>query len=92
MKTQIPRLYNSLQANLDCNADAPPSPKISTGQDIPKDEMDIFYRNIEAFIPEGKTWDQLTPKEQKKAIDQYRFDPMRPGCYQGITGYGKMIN
>jgi len=69
------------------NTDAP----IPNNQDIPKNEMDIFFRNINSFIPEGKTWDQLTHEEKKKAMDQYRFDYMRPGIYQGITGFGKMV-
>lgn len=65
-------------------------PAIPNNQDLPRDEMDIFFRNIQAFIPEGKTWEQCTPEEKKKAQDQYRFDPMRPGCPQGISGIGGM--
>jgi len=58
--------------------------------DIPK-EMDIFYRDITAFIPEGKTWDDLTDQEKDEIKLKYKFDPMRPGYYQGISGLGNMI-
>ena len=64
-------------------------PPIPNNQDISKDDMDIFYRNIYAFIPEGKTWEQLTSEEKKKAMDQYKYDYLRPGVYQGITGIGR---
>ena len=59
---------------------------VGTNQDIPKDDMDIFYRTIAAFIPEGKTWDDLTEDEKEIIKNRYRFDYLRPGCYQGITG------
>ena len=49
-------------------------------------ELDIFYRSFESFLPEGKTFDDLTEKEKKSVQDQYRFSPLRPGIYQGITG------
>lgn len=58
---------------------------VNTSQEIPK-EMDIFYRQIYAFIPEGKTWDDLTEEEKKIIENQFRFDPLKPGVYQGITG------
>ena len=62
---------------------------IDSWSEIPK-EWDIFFREIEAFLPEGKTLDDLTPEELKKIRSQYRFDPMRPGVYQGLTGIGPM--
>jgi len=65
---------------------------VSNNQDLPKNELDIFYRNINEFIPEGKTWETMTKEEKEKVRLQYRFDYMRPGQYQGITGLGKMIN
>jgi hypothetical protein len=65
---------------------------VSPNQDIPKDEMDIFYRTETAFLPEGKTWDDLTDVEKAEIRAKYRFDPLRPGTYQGITGFGKMIS
>lgn len=64
--------------------------KISLSSEIPK-EMDIFYRTIDAFIPEGKTIDDLTEKEIELIKNKYRFDPMRPGIYQGISGVKNMI-
>ena len=62
---------------------------ISPGE-IP-DEMNIFFRDIDSFIPEGKTFDELTDDEKSKVQNRYRFDPLRPGIYQGITGFGNMI-
>ena len=68
-----------------------PTPGIDNGHEIPP-EMDIFYRTIETFLPEGKTFNDLTPEEEKRLRNQYRFSPYRPGIYQAITGLGKMIN
>ena len=58
---------------------------IDTGQEIPK-EMDIFYSSLSSFIPTGKTWSDLTPQEQEEIKNKYRFSPMKPGEYQGISG------
>lgn len=66
-------------------------PGISPNQDIPKNEMDIFYRVESEFLPEGKTWDDLTDKEKAELKSKYRFDPLRPGTYQGITGLENMM-
>ena len=72
--------------------DTPPKEDpIPNNQDIPQDEMDIFFRNEDEFLPEGKTWDELTDAEMALAKARYRFDPMRPGVYQGITGLGNMM-
>lgn len=49
-------------------------------------ELDIFYRSEASFLPEGKTFEDLTDEERKKVQNQYRFSPLRPGIYQGITG------
>ena len=54
--------------------------------DVPK-EFDIFYRTESEFLPGGKTFADLTPEEREKVRNQYRFDPLKPGCYQGITGF-----
>jgi len=70
--------------------DAPQA--VPNNQDIPKNELDIFFRDINNFIPPGKTWETMTKEEKEKVRAQYRFDYMRPGQYQGITGLGKMIN
>lgn len=66
----------------------PENPQVSVfnPEVIPK-EMDIFYRNEYAFLPAGKTFAELTPEEAKLLENQYRFDPMRPGEYQGVTGF-----
>ena len=58
---------------------------------IPK-RLDIYFRSIESFLPEGKTMDDLTPEEYERIKSQYRFSPYRPGIYQGITGFGPMNN
>lgn len=63
---------------------------VNTRDNVPK-EMNIFWRDYRAFLPEGKTIDELTPDELKKLKAQCRFDPMVPGEYQGITGFGHMI-
>jgi hypothetical protein len=70
--------------------EAPPTEPVELGSEIPE-EMDIFYRTIEAFLPEGKTLNDLTPEELAKVKAQYRFDCLRPGVYQGITGFGYMV-
>ena len=62
---------------------------VKMSSEIPKD-MDIFYRDIHSFLPEGKTLDDLTEKELREISDKYRFDYYVPGIYQGITGFGHM--
>ena len=62
------------------------SQAIPVYQGIPKNQLDIFYRDIKAFIPEGKTWETMTKEEQTVAASKYRFEYMLPGVYQGITG------
>ena len=53
------------------------------------DAMNIFMRTESSFLPEGKTWDDLTYEERKELQNKYRFSPFRPGMYQGITGIGR---
>ena len=64
---------------------------VATAGIIPK-EMDIFYRTESSFLPEGKTFDDLTDEEREEIRSKYRFSPMRPGIYQGISGFGNMIS
>jgi len=68
----------------------PPRDPVDTGQEIPK-ELDIFFRGEEAFLPEGKTFDDLTPEELQLLRSQYRFSPLKPGLYQTLTGFKGMI-
>jgi hypothetical protein len=68
---------------------SPPADPVYLASEVPK-EMDIFFRTIDAFLPEGKTLEELTPQELNKLKNQMRFDPYRPGVYQGITGIGRM--
>jgi len=70
--------------------DVPKDPPICNNQDIPRDEMDIFFRADSNFLPPGKTWADLTEKEKKEVNARYRFDPLRPGMYQAITACGRM--
>ena len=55
-------------------------------------ELDILFFIEESFMPEGKTLDELTDEEKAEMKKKYRFDPMKPGRYQEITGYGRFIN
>lgn len=80
-------LYGQIE---DFAEEQPPVEHVDTWDEIPK-EMDIFYRQVSAFLPEGKTLEDLTPEELNKIKAQYRFDPMRPGIAQTITGFGHMI-
>ncbi len=66
-----------------------PKPQ-DTNQDIPK-ELDIFYRAADQFLPEGKTWEDLTDIEREEVRSKFRFDPYKPGMYQAITGVKGMI-
>ena len=68
----------------------PDEDAVPTASEIPK-EMDVFFRNEDYFLPEGKTWGELTEEELHLAKNRYRFSPMRPGIYQGITGFQGMI-
>jgi hypothetical protein len=58
--------------------------------EVPK-ELDIFFRSEPAFYPKGKMLEDMTLEEKKKAQEKYRFDPMRTGIYQTLSGLGKMI-
>jgi hypothetical protein len=66
-----------------------PDNKVETLDAISKD-MDIFFRDESEFLPLGKTWNDLSPEEKKLAKERYRFDPMRPGIYQTMTGNQNM--
>ena len=58
---------------------------VQNNQDIPTGEMDIFYQTEAEFLPEGKTFADLTEDEMNTLRAKYRFGPMRPSTYQGIT-------
>lgn len=58
---------------------------LETNKNVPK-EMDIFARSFSFFMPKGRRWEDLTPKEKEEVKNKYRFSPMVPGIYQGITG------
>jgi len=62
---------------------------IDTGQEVP-DEMNIFYKAFDAFIPPGKQWKDLSPEERELVKNQYRFSPFKPGTYQAITGINNL--
>jgi len=55
--------------------------------DVPK-ELDVFFRSEADLLPNN--FDSLSPKEQLLYRSKYRFDPMKPGMYQTITGFGHM--
>lgn len=58
---------------------------VFNSQVIPK-EMNIYFCSEQSFLPEGKTFEDLTPEEKQLLSNQYRFSPYRPGLYQTITG------
>ena len=58
---------------------------VPNNQDVPK-ELDVYARSETDFLPPGKTFKDLTPEELKLVQDKYRFDVLKPGIYQGITG------
>ena len=68
---------------------SPDNPAVFNYQVIP-DNLDIYWRTIYAFVPEGKTLEELTPEERKEVDEMYRFSPGIPGIYQGITGFGRI--
>ena len=59
--------------------------KVFNPEVIPN-EMEIYWRDERYWLPEGKDFKDLTEEELKDLQNKYRFDPLRPGQYQGITG------
>jgi hypothetical protein len=68
----------------------PPEP-ISTNDEMPKGDMDIYYRSEESFLPEGKKLEDLTPEELEVYKNKIRFSHMVPSSYQLISGMQGMI-
>ena len=60
------------------------------GMGIPK-EFNIFITAESDFLPEGKTFEDLTPEELSLLRNRYRFSPLKPGMYQALSGFGGMI-
>ena len=54
------------------------------------DSEDIYWRDERYFLPEGKDFKDLTEEEKKLLKNKFRFSPLRPGKYQGITGMSPM--
>ena len=63
---------------------------LETNKNLPK-ELEIFYQTIQSFIPEGKTWNDLTKDEQEEVKNKYRFAPLKPGQYQNLSGFSTMM-
>jgi hypothetical protein len=63
----------------------PSSDPIFNVESIPK-EMDIYFKSEQSFLPDGKTFSELTPEEEARLRSQYRFSPFKPGIYQTLTG------
>ena len=75
----------------DPNAPAPAQDsKVLDVGDIPK-ELEIYQQTERDFLPEGKTFADLTPEELRILKNQYRFSCFRPGMYQTITGFGNSV-
>jgi len=64
--------------------------KVLVVGDIPK-ELEIYQQTENDFLPEGKTFADLTTEELRVLKNQYRFSPFRPGLYQTITGFGNSV-
>ena len=52
---------------------------------IPKED-EIYWTDERYWLPEGKDFKDLTKEELTALKNKYRFCPLRPGRYQGITG------
>lgn len=65
----------------------PSSDKIDSNAETPK-EFEIYCRTESQFLPEGKTFEDLTQQEVEELRNKYRFDFMKTGQYQSISGYG----
>ena len=64
--------------------DVLPNQSVETQSDVPI-EMEIYTITEESLLPAGKTFADLTPQEAEELKLRYRFAPMKPGTYQGIT-------
>lgn len=54
------------------------------------DEEEIYWRDERYWLPEGKDFSDLTEEELRLLKNKYRFDPLRPGKYGGLTGISPM--
>lgn len=81
---------SGLFKQLDFDKCSPEKPENNILPDIPK-EMEIYYINEDFFLPNGKTFSDLTPSEKKLLRAKYRFSYFRPGVYQTLSGFEKMI-
>jgi hypothetical protein len=59
-------------------------------EEIPE-EFEIFYKDERDFLPEGKSFEDLTKEELEQLRRQYRFSALKPGIYQGVTGFSSMM-
>ena len=73
-------------SNLFKMVDLTPQQQAVFNPQVIPDEMEIYWRDEKDFLPEGKTFSDLTEEELKALKNKYRFSPLRPGVYQGITG------
>lgn len=72
---------------IEFSPEIPPKPgPIFNNQELPKDELEIYYKDESEFLPPGKKMEDLTPEEKIELQNKYRFSPLRPATYQGITG------
>jgi len=76
--------------NEDFMAFHPCPAKVNTMDNVSKD-LDIHFWTENYFLPEGKTFDELTDQETHELRQQYRFDPYRPGVYYGNEYQGAVV-
>ena len=66
------------------------TPVVFKGDVIPK-EFDIYYKAEKEFLPDGENFADLSHQQKKNVQNAYRFSPLRPGIYQGLTGFAQAV-
>ena len=72
------------------NPNLNPEHTVSLNDSVPK-ELEIFYQDETEFLPDGKSFKDLTTEELAELKLKYRFGYLKPGLYQSITGFGNML-
>ena len=73
--------------------DPDPEP-ITTGVGVERTiskDMDLFRRGESDFLPDNKTFEELTDQEKQDLRNKYRFSAWRPGLYSGIRWRDNLV-